>query len=344
MRKKRWLIFLILLGGIIIYSNDGFSELAQSRDISISSKDALSAWTQPKGRFYNQLTYSYHVSDHKFTTIRTDKNGIFVGTSDDAVRVETAKFTAHSITYHGEYGITDMLTVFARIPWIKTRYDEIIKFSGEEGPSGIGDIDFGLRYNLSKNLLGTGVLMSSQGAVKIHEAYEYKHPLIEVSLGDGQYDVTLALLFGKDWAKGYALLNAGYKYRFENNEFDPLSFKPSDEIRVLIGGGYFLTSKLLLRGSIDWTKSVGNASVSNELILENFKFGGTFREQDHVLIKDTLGLEQDILNLGIALSYNITQQFQTVLFYNIDVEGIGVFRTRDAGQVATYSLAMVYMF
>ena len=251
-------------GIVLLHSSNAFSELAQRRDISISSGDVSSAWTQPKGRFYHQLYYSYHVSDHKFTTLETATR--VVSTDGDVEKVETGKFTAHSITYHGELGIIDSLTIFGRVPWIDTEYDEVARFSDDKGPSGIGDIDIGLRYNLFKNLLDTGVLMSIQGEVKIPEAYDYGNPITTISLGDGQYDATFGFLFGKAWPKGHVLLNTGYTYRFENNEFDPLNFKPSDEMGVLLSGGYFILSKLLLRGSLDWRKSVGNASVSNELV------------------------------------------------------------------------------
>jgi hypothetical protein len=304
----------------------------------------MSAWTQPKGRIYNQLYYSYHESKNKFTTIERDADGSFISANGDVKKVETDKFSANTVTYHGEYGITDNITVFTNIPWIDTRYDVTIKYSDEEGPSGIGDIDVGLRYNLIKNLINSGALMSIQGSVKIPEAYDYKHPLTEVSLGDGQYDMSLGVLLGKEWDKGYVMLNTGYTYRFENKKYDPLNFKPSDQIRVLAGGAYFIIPKLYLKGTIDWRKSVENASVSDEMIIENMILGASVREGDKVLIKDTLGLEQDILNLGVALGYNINQRVQAILQYNTDIEGTDNFGTRNAAQLTTYSLALVLMF
>lgn len=341
---KKLVFFLIFLSTLCLFYNDAFSELTQARDIAISSRNVMSAWTLPKGRIYNQLYYSYHVSDHKFTTIKTNANGVFISADNDVDKVEIDKFTANTITYHGEFGITDSLTVFTSIPWIDTKYDISIELSGEDGPSGIGDIDVGLRYNLINNLLNSHVLMSVQGSVKIPEAYNYKYPLTNMSIGDGQYDASLDVLMGKEWDKGYFMLNAGYTFRFENEEHDPFNFKPSDQIRVLMGGAYFITSKLHLKGTIDWTKSIGNASVSQEYIIDNYKFGGLLRSQDNVLIKDTLGLEQDILNLGIALAYSFTQKLETIFRYNIDIEGFDNFGTKNAAQVSTYSLAVVLMF
>ncbi|MDP3298382.1 MAG: hypothetical protein Q8N09_12485 [Thermodesulfovibrionia bacterium] len=336
MKNKAILILILLLAGSCFISNAAFA-----------------AWTQPKGHAYNQLTWGYYETKKKFTTLKYQGVGssrILAGTGGGVNRLETAKFTSTSFTYYGEYGIIDSLTVFTAIPAWKWSYsDDTVKYSRERGPSGVGDIDLGLRYNLFKNLFGSGVLMSVQGTVKIPEAYDYGYPLTHLSLGDGQYDGTLALLFGRGIGKGYVVLNAGYKYRFENNEYDPFNFKPSDQIKVVIFGGYSIIPKLQLRGIIDWTKSVGNASVSQELIVDNYKYGGLARSQDNVLIRDSLGLEPDALNLGISLAYNITKEcwpkcLQVVLSYNEDVDGIDIFESKDYALGKTVSLALVYMF
>ena len=60
--KKRIFLVLVLLTGCIFLSNDAFS-----------------AWTQPKGHSYNQLTYSYYKTTQKFTTIET-VNDVIVDT------------------------------------------------------------------------------------------------------------------------------------------------------------------------------------------------------------------------------------------------------------------------
>jgi len=345
MRMKKLALALTMLSVVLLfYRTAVYSELVQARNISISSRNAMSAWTQPKGRIYNQLYYSHHESDNKFTTIKRDASGHFVSSNSDVDKVEIDKFTADTITYHGEFGITNSLTVFTSIPWIDTEYGEVVKFSGEDGPSGVGDIDIGLRYNLINNFLNSGILMSLQGSVKIPEAYDYNHPLTEVSLGDGQYDASLEVLLGKEWDKGNVIFNAGYTYRFENDEYDPLDFKPSDHIKAFLGGTYYVTPELHLQGNINWIKSVGNASVSDELVLTNLAYGGTVREGESVLIKDTLGLEQDILNLGIALTYNFTPQIETVARYNTDIKGLKNFGTKNAAHVSTYTLALVLMF
>ncbi|MEF9426148.1 MAG: hypothetical protein L0956_02870 [Candidatus Mariimomonas ferrooxydans] len=242
------------------------------------------------------------------------------------------QFESYTITYYGEFGITDTLTIFTSVPWKRSTSK-----NDKKEPTGIGDIDVGLRYNLTKNLFDSGLLMSVQGTIKIPEAYNYGLYQTHENLGDGQYDTTLAVLFGKGFSKGYAWLNAGYKFRSENNEFDPLAFKPSDQVKILIGGGYPILPLLSLRGFVDWTTSVGNASVSREMI-EASSLGLSKGLSEHVLIRNALSIEPSFLNVWIDLVLNITPKTQTVLSYSRDVLG------KDYSLGETFIIALVYKY
>lgn len=315
------------------------------------SGEAFSAWTQAKGHSYNQLTLSHYRSKNLFSTIEH-------GNSDKVRRVKSAKFLSTDVSYYGEYGIIDPLTIFTSFAWKQPKSDDTRYYADENGPSGIGDIDLGLRYNLSPNLFGTGILMSLQGTLKIPEAYDYGFPLTHLSAGDGQYDTTVDLMFGRGLGKAYLLFNVGYKYRFENDNYideypsgvdkdGDYAFKPSDQLKVFLGGGYALPKGFELRASIDWTKSLGNAEASDELLAAAAPYGVAANER-YKLIKDTLSLEQDVFNVGLGLAYTFPKQmlkgtWQTVLTYNQDLGGAGIFRTKNAGQGTTYSLALVYM-
>ena len=326
MNKGTWTIVLLLIGSILISSN------------------AFSAWTQAKGHSYNQLTFSYYVTDHKFTSIGTDEDGVILEANSSVTRQDQAKFESQKVTYYGEYGITDKLTIFTAIPYDWQTSDDTIKFAGESGPSGVGDINLGLRHSLVGNLFKTGALMSIQGEVKIPEAYDYDYPLSHLSLGDGQYDATIALLFGKGFSKGYGWANIGYKFRFENDEFDPMTFDPSDQFKISFGGGYPVTSWLAIRGIVAWTKSVGNASVSDDLMRDYYiNYGGIAKYGDTILIKDSLTLESAVLSAGIDLAITIAPNVQTVISYNKDFEGFGDFGTKDSGQGESLGVALVYL-
>lgn len=309
------------------------------------SGEAFSAWTQPKGHSYNQLTLSYYRTVERWTTLGKDASGEVIDDNVGVYKEDSEEFNSTKITYYGEFGVTDKLTAIISGGWDWQRSNDTQKFENQDGPSGIGDIRVGLRRGLVDNLFGTGILMSTQVDVKIPEAYEYENPVEFLSLGDGQYDLKVALLFGRGFTKGYAWLNTAYVRRFENDEFDPITFKPSDQFKLAIGGGYPITSWLSISGLVEWTKSIGDAEVSDELVVANYSRGGRRGENVDpavVLIKDTLGLEPQYLSFGIDLAFSITQKIQTVVSYAQDLRGFGDFRTEDWAFGRTVSVALVY--
>jgi hypothetical protein len=316
MRKKIFMTFLLLAGCLFI------------------SSEAYSAWTQAKGHSYNQMTLSYYYSTAKFQSLHENEDG--TSRIGDVYTDEQPEYSSTNVTYYGAYGITDKITASLTVPWKRIHSDDVLRYSGKSQVIGIGDIDFGLRYNLSMNLFGTGLVTSVDGKVKIPEAYEYGNPFSETSLGDGQYDTALSIVFGKGIGKGYAIVDIGYKYRFEN-ETDVGDFKPSDQIAVRVDGGYGIAPKMSLRGNISWSQSVGNAEVSDDLIRESFGYSAYAADQDHKIIRDTLGLEASSLNVGVAFAYSITSKIQTVVGYEFVAMG------KDAGKGSTYSAAFVYM-
>jgi hypothetical protein len=308
-----------------------------------SSHEVFAAWTQAKGHSYNQLSLSYYKTVKKFTTLVRDDEENLIDTDGKIYRNEEEEFTSTKITYYGEYGITDRLTVIATIPYDWQRSNDTMRYAGEDGPSGLSDINLGMRYQLVPDLFGSGVLMSVQGEVKIPAAYDYDHPLFNLSLGDGQYDATGLIQFGRGLGKGYGWLNVGYKYRFENDKFDPETFKPSDEFKITFGGGYAITSWLSLTGYVDMIKAVGNAEVSKAMIVRSYSTGlGAATAKDE-LIKDTLSLEKDDMSVSVGLQFNLSPTMQAVVSYTRDISGFGDFKTKNAALGQTYSLAFVYL-
>jgi hypothetical protein len=330
MNKRLFIVLFIILTGIFFISTSTYA-----------------AWTQAKGHAYNQLTFSYYKSKDKYSSIENNARVIKL--------VEQPKYVDYKLTYYGEYGITNDFTAFTSVPYVYIQSEEVDDTIGEDGPEGIGDINLGARYKLVNNLFGTGMLMSIQTQVKIPEAYEtqydFENPLNFQNIGDGQYDWTVSLLFGKGFNKGYAVVNAGYKFRFENDDLgDSLSFTPSDQIVVRIDGGYSLHPKLSLRGNIEWAKSIGNASIGREwpdALVKTFGEDITNSgKTEQKIINDTLTLEPSNITVGVALAISITAKIQTVLSYNQVIDGWGtdVFRSSDTGQGETYAIAMVYIF
>ncbi|GBE06417.1 MAG TPA: hypothetical protein ENH31_03085 [Nitrospirae bacterium] len=330
MSKKVLLAVVILLTGSLFITQPLFA-----------------AWTQAKGHSYNQLTYSHYVTDHKMSTVTKES------TVERNTKYQASKFRSQAITYYGEYGITDKLTVFTAIPYKWTKSDDVQRYANRnDSPHGIGDIDVGLRYNLFPSL--AGFVVSVQGAVKIPKAYKFGDPMNYLSLGDGQYDYSGILMLGKGLGKGYATLAIAYKYRDENKEFAPAVYKPSDQVKVTFGGGYSITSWLGLRALVDYTHSVGNAEVSQAMIRHAWDSGSAtairrgpddYEHAEDILIKDSLVLEPQTLNVSGSIVFS-HKKMQFVLSYGADIPGIedwGIY-SKNSGLGEAYSVALVYMY
>lgn len=313
--------------------------------VTFMSHQAFAAWTQEKGHSYNSLGLSYYKTTKKFTTLHRDADENLTTVHGEVYVNEEEEFTSTKLGYYGEYGLTNTLTAIISGWWDWQKSNDAMRYAGEDGPSGIGDITLGLRYNLSPDLFGSGILMSVQGEVKIPEAYDYDHPLFNLSLGDGQYDTSLFLQFGRGLGKGYAVFNIGYKYRFENEEFDPETFKPSDQFKMSLSGGYAVTSWLSVIGGLDWFKSIGNSEISDEMYLRAVK-GGGFAQNNLTwgeLTNDTLALEPDALSGTIGLQFNLTPQWQTVFMYTRDLSGDGYFKSKNNSLGETFAFNLVYV-
>ena len=314
MRKKTLPFFLLLVGLVFISSN------------------AFAAWTQAKGHSYNQLTFSHYKTIEKFSTFGYSSSGSINDLDVSPHRKQSEEFTSTKISYYGEYGLTDKITVIASGGWDWQKTNDVERYSDDRGPTGIGDIILGVRHKLSDNL-GAGILSSVQLDVKIPEGYDYGDPISQQSLGDGQYDATAKIIFGKGFNWGYTVLSTGYKYRFENTVNPAWEFKPSDQFLFSISGGYNACSWLSIRGTLDYQKPIGNASVSEGLISHS-KPPGEDWHQDVVLIKDTLGLEAEFLNGGIALAFTVKPGMQVVVGTDRTLYG------KDASLGQTYSIAL----
>jgi hypothetical protein len=340
MRKKVVVMFLLLSGCIFISGN------------------VFAAWTQAKGHSYNQLTLSYYKTTEKFTTIEKypDVEGVTKAsdiktTHADTFRNDEEEFTATKLSYYVEYGVIEDLTVIFSGGFEYVRSNDIINNSDEDAEvTGVGDIILGLRQKISNNVAGGP--MSVELDVKVPEAYEYDNPVNYQNLGDGQYDATLKLKYGHGFNWGYAVLDAGYKYRFENDQLGDYTFKPSDTVIVSLSGGYNAAPWMSIRGKIDWEKSIGNAEVSDDFVVYARDYGVNKQFGEAVMILDTLGLEKDSLTAGLALAFNVAKNTQLVASYDWTLDGIGpfkdwdfgVFRSRNSSIGETVSLALAYSY
>jgi len=199
-------------------------------------------WTLPAGDTYNKPAINYFSGDSVFGTDQP----------------ELEQFEDFNFTFYNETGITDDLSFIVSVP-IKE-----ISRSDRDGAgrvttsstSGVGDIEVGLRYNLSKG----PVVVAVQGLFKAPYAYEANDPL---PLGNGQEDFEGRIQLGHSLGKaGYFVAEAGYRFRVG---------APSDEFRYLVEYGVDLSPSVYVRSKLDGLLSIGNdtpqiAAIGNPTI------------------------------------------------------------------------------
>ncbi len=186
-------------------------------------------WTLKQGKTYNKPAVNY-----------------FTGTSSFGTQQEGfERFEDLNFTFYNETGITDDISFILSVPVKEiTRADRnAAGVITTRKTSGVGDIDVGLRYNLSKG----PVVVALQGIFKLPYAYDASNPL---PLGNGQEDFEGRLQLGRSLGKaGYVVVEAGYRYRVG---------APSDEFRYLLEYGADLGKSTYIRTKLDGLLSIRN--------------------------------------------------------------------------------------
>jgi protein XagA len=189
------------------------------------------AWTAEKGGSYNKLSVNYYRSDSAF-----------------GPQPGFEEFEDINITYYGEYGIRNDLTVFGSIPF---RRIENTSFGQTAVNGGIGDVEVGLRYRLVEKPF----VASAQVIFKAPYLYNRNNAL---PLGNGQEDIELRLLGGKSLGRfGYVGAEVGYRFRFE---------APSDEFRYLIEYGVDVNKAIYLRSKLDAIVAIDSTSSAPNVL------------------------------------------------------------------------------
>ncbi|BBO84993.1 hypothetical protein DSCO28_55590 [Desulfosarcina ovata subsp. sediminis] len=154
------------------------------------------AWTFEKGKSYHRLEANLFYSDENYD-VDGDRTDMDAG----------GDFQDTHLKYYLEYGISDETTLIASLYYkYLIREDDYRK----DETWGFGDIELGLKQRLWQ---GHGGVLSTQGLVKIPEAYDDDD---DVPLGDGHYDGEIRLLYGQSLWKlfpGYCNVEVGYRWR-----------------------------------------------------------------------------------------------------------------------------------
>lgn len=203
--------------------------LALISTVAAPSAALAGPWTLEQGKTYNKPAVNFFTGSSSF------------GTQQDGFVV----FEDLNFTYYNETGITNNLSFIASIPIKEIRRVDrnAAGVPVSQRTTGVGDIDLGLRYNLSKG----PIVVAVQGIFKLPYAYNANNAL---PLGNGQEDFEGRLQLGRGFGKaGYVVVEAGYRYRVG---------APSDEFRYLVEYGVDLGKSTYFRTKLDGIQSIRN--------------------------------------------------------------------------------------
>lgn len=277
----------------------GISIISSALFILLTSTVWAGAWTMPQGKLYTRVAYSEYDSQRFFNENGTSK----AYSPGDAGKKRAFDYDEQTWSIYGEYGLLDNLTLIGSLDYkeLEWTFQSITLANGKHigdkdtKSSGLGDINFGLRYRLLATESGA---LSLQAMYKTAEAYDEKHlDSTEIQLGDAQDDFEMRLQYGQSLypvIPGYFNVEAGYRWRSEYM---------ADEFVYLVEIGTDITNSLYIRSKLDGTANVGNgADAPTDLV-------------------DSNPCEVDLGKLEITLGYKINPQVSLEASYFDELYG-----------------------
>ena len=196
-------------------------------------------WTQEKGKFYTQLSF----------TIIPSYSELF-GNPDYEI---SGKITDNTIQLYGEYGISDKTTLIVNVPYKVIKHKELVnpclvgpcpEHTNKE--NSLGNIEIGLKHNFYKK----DWLLSGQFSIETNTGSFNENSGIRT--GYDAFTLTPLFLAGKSFNTSYLQTFLGTKIRTNNYSSN---FK--------IGGEYGgkISKHIWLIGFLDIEKSFKNGDI-----------------------------------------------------------------------------------
>jgi hypothetical protein len=187
------------------------------------------------------------------------------------------------------YGLTDRITVYADIPYLKYNLsDDVLEGAG----SGIGDSFVSGRFRFFSKPIESWVELG----LKMPTADSIDPS--QVLVGEGQYDLTTSLLLGvpiknlSGWVTG----QLGYRYREKDSD---RSWKPGNEFVYRIEGGYNPPGRLAM-----------------SLALNGFR--GAREESFGLKLDDS---ERELASIVPSISYSLFRSWALQVDYTLPIDG-----------------------
>ncbi|MDY0190859.1 MAG: hypothetical protein RBR22_09010 [Desulfuromonas sp.] len=277
--------------------------------LSISASSVWAgAWTMPAGKLYTRVAYSEYDSQRFFNENGTSHR--YAPNEDYKAELRgkvprNFDYDEQTWSVYAEYGLLDKLTLIGSLDYKETEWT----YQGDPGTaslidktaksSGLGDLNFGLRYRLLATQSGA---LSLQAMYKTGECYDEEDENFgtDIQRGDGQDDFEMRLQYGQSLyplIPGYFNVEAGYRWRTQQY---------ADEFTYLLEAGVDITKALYLRTKLDGFANLGNGDSGPT---------GSYTEID------SNPYEVDLGKLEVTVGYKIIPQLSLEASYFNELYG-----------------------
>jgi hypothetical protein len=197
-----------------------------------------SGWTRSKQSYFAKVAYNYFQSDDYY--------------NPDGEHLTTSLFKQQSVTFYGEFGLTDRLTTIIHAPLLKAN-----AFETTETVFGMGDVKIEIKYRLFKEIpIALSIAPEFPTGSWNNYATNKRNPQERINLptGDGEFNVwtTLAGSISFHPVPAYISGSAAFNYR---TKYQDINFR--NQTKYAFETGYKIANLVWVNASLMVQQSLG---------------------------------------------------------------------------------------
>jgi len=192
--------------------------------------------------------------------------------------------TTNSLTWLGNYGITDKINFIAMLPYVSTRASQGVL----SGMQGLQDLTLAVKYNTLEKSLGRGTFRGFVVGSYATPVSDYSFDFLPLSIGLGTQRVSGRVTLNYSWPNGW-YVNGTTAYTWRSNV-------TLDRPSYYSDGQNFLTNEVWMPNVMDFSFMAGRIKNGLELILayhqQNTLGGGDIRRQDMPFVSNRMNFSR----------------------------------------------------
>jgi hypothetical protein len=192
--------------------------------------------------------------------------------------------TTNSLTWLGNYGITDKINFIAMLPYVSTRASQGVL----SGMQGLQDLTLAVKYNALEKSLGRGTFRGFVVGSYATPVSDYSFDFLPLSIGLGTQRVSGRVTLNYSWPNGW-YVNGTTAYTWRSNV-------TLDRPSYYSDGQNFLTNEVWMPNVMDFSFMAGRIKNGLELILayhqQNTLGGGDIRRHDMPFVSNRMNFSR----------------------------------------------------